>query len=124
MFETIKIRILGKQPVPKVSNRMLDRLIQRDYQDSHAEVKQKLNKIISATHSGKNRISAAILKLSNQDLSQIDHYIEIANTDFRDVISKAEYPSASQYGFNDTNRFKMKHIYLADWFGYSKWLSK
>jgi hypothetical protein len=47
---------------------------------------------------GQNRLSAAVLKVSNANLSKIDSYIEMCNSDYRNVISQAEYPRISEIG--------------------------
>jgi uncharacterized protein YgbK (DUF1537 family) len=118
MFEAIRIKWFGTQPVARITDAMLERLIKRDYSNHINEVKQKLSLVDSDTNKGRNRISAAILKLANGDLNKIDHYIEISNNDYRDVIAKAEYPRAFEFGFKSAS----KSTYLADWHEYSNWL--
>jgi hypothetical protein len=39
------------------------------------------------------RVWLAILKLSGSDLDKLDHYTDVARTDFRDVLAWAEYPN-------------------------------
>ena len=92
MFETLRIKVFGTQPAATVTDKILEQIIQRDFGNCANEVKQKLKQITSDTHEGKNRISAAIIKLSNKDINVIDHYIDMTKNDFRDVISRAEYP--------------------------------
>ncbi len=123
MLEELKIKIWGIQPVAKVTDKQLIRLITREFAQYIDEVKNKLGKVESDTVNGKNRISAAIIKLSNKDPKSIDHYIEIANNDCRDVLSQAEYPRCSKLGFDDFDNNEMKSIYLDDWREYSKWLN-
>ncbi len=124
MIEAIRIKLFGSQPSASVTDKKLDWLIQRDYESKAPEVKQKLQRITSDTHKGKNRISAAILKLSNKDCYKIDYYVAMSNCDFRDVISQAEYPRYSKFGFADLEEQNVKRIYLEDWTEYSKWLNK
>lgn len=123
MLEELKTKIWGTQPIAKVADKLLHRLIQREFPQHTDEVKTKLDKVDSDNQSGKNRISAAILKLSNKDLNLLDHYIDIANGDSRDVLSLAEYPRCSKIDFDDFDNNKMKSIYLDDWREYSKWLN-
>jgi hypothetical protein len=92
MLEELKIKIWGTQPVAKVTDKQLDRLVEREFSQYIDAVKNKLYKVESDTLNGKNRISAAIIKLSNKDLKLLDHYIDIANADCKDVLSQAEYP--------------------------------
>lgn len=110
MFEAIRIKFFGSQPAARVTDKILERLIERDFGSKALEVKQKLQRVTSDSHNGKNRISAAILKLSNKD--------------FRDVISQAEYPRCSKLDFDKIEKRNMKAIYLDDWTEYSKWLTK
>ena len=124
MFEAIRIKLLGIQPAAKVTDKLLERLFQREFGNRAPEVKQKLQQVTSETQKGKNRISAAILKLSNMDFSAIDYFIGMSSEDSRDVISKAEYPRCSKFGFDDIEGQNMKGVYLDDWTEYSKWLNK
>jgi hypothetical protein len=123
MFETLKINLLGKQPVPKITKMVLKRIVERDFSDSLTEIKVKLDQIESDTESGKNRISAAILKLSNGNLKSVDEYIRISKVDFRDVISQAEYPRCSKLEFEDLEKPGVRRIYFEDWKEYSEWLN-
>jgi hypothetical protein len=124
MFERLKIEIWGHQPTAKITSRTLDKIIQRDYDDNYKEVKRKLELIKSDSLNGRNRLSAAVLKLANRNLMKIDTYIEMANTDFRDVVSKAEYPRYTEHDFGEIPADKLKEIYLADWTEYSDWLMR
>jgi hypothetical protein len=123
MFEEFKIKYLGIQPIAKVSTLKVESLIAREFPNHIDEVILKFYNIKGDNPNGINRISAAILKLANKDISMIDHYIEIANADSRDVLSKAEYPRSTKIGFVDFDKKKMKSIYLDDWTEYSKWLN-
>jgi hypothetical protein len=123
MFEEFRIKYLGIQPVAKVTTLRLERLIAREFPKHIDEVTLKLYKVKGDNPNGINRISSAILKLANKDLSSIDHYIEMANADSRDVLSLAEYPRYSKIGFDDFDKNQMKSVYLDDWREYSKWLN-
>lgn len=123
MLETLKIKLFGTQPVPKITKIILERIVERDFGESSARVKAKLNQIESDTESGKNRISAAILKLSNGNSKAVDNYIEISKVDFRDVISQAEYPRCSKLEFEDLEKLGIREIYFKDWKEYSEWLN-
>ena len=124
MFEVLKIKYLNLQPIAKITNKTLDRIILREYCNNFEEVWQKLKLIHSDTSKGKIRLSAAVLKLSNGDMTNLDLYIKMCNNDFRDVISKAEYPRALQFGFNNIPSNKSKKVYLDDWTEYTNWLNK
>ena len=118
------INKMEEQPILKISNRILEEIIERDFGINSKEVKSKLNQIKSDTESGKNRISAAILKLSNGNMNCIDNFIEQANNDFRDVISQAEYPRCSEFEFENLKKPEIGEIYLEDWKEYTEWLNK
>ncbi|SRR5260221_14307568 len=124
MFETLQIILFGRQPIAKVDDKTLERIIHREFGDHASEVKQKLKVVTSDTPKGKRRISAAIIKLTDKDINAIDNFIEISNNDFRDVLARAEYPRCFDLGFDDVKENKMKQIYFADWKGYSNWLNK
>ena len=115
---------MEEQPIPKISNRILEEIIERDFGKNSTEVKTKLKQVKSDTESGKNRISAAILKLANGSINDIENFIELANADFRDVISQAEYPRCSELEFEDLEKPEIRKIYLEDWEEYTKWLNK
>ena len=124
MFEILRIIVLGQEPASKVSDKKLQRLMQREFGSRAGEVNQKFQRINSDTPSGKNRFSAAILKLANRDFDRIDYYINICNDDFRDVVASAEYPLRAKLGFNKIAGWKKRKIYLSDWKEYSNWLCK
>lgn len=127
MLEKLKIKYLGIQPVAKISKELLDKLIRRDLPENYEMVKQKLDLIKSDSFNGQNRLSAAVLKLSNGDLNKIDSYIEMCNSDYRNVVSEAEYPRVSKIGFIDmeqTKSSKLREYYLEDWTEYTNWINK
>jgi hypothetical protein len=123
MFEKLKIKILGNQPDAKVTTNQLEKLIAREFPNHIDEVTLKFYKVKGDNSNGINRISAAIVKLANKDLSSLDRFIEMANADYRDILSQAEYPRCSKLGFEEFDKKKMKSIYLEDWRDYSKWLN-
>jgi hypothetical protein len=112
------------EPVARISDKTIERLLLREFGDHASEVKEKFLHVKSDTPRGKNRISAAIVKLSNGDLDKIDHYIDLCNLDFRDVVAPAEYPRYTTVAFNEIPRWKKGQFYLADWKEYSSWLRK
>ncbi len=111
----------SKQPIAKISDEELDFLISRDFRENVSLVKQKLNKIQSDSKSGKNRISASVLKIAKSEIDKIDVLVEKANEDFRDVVCEAEYPRVYRYGFDEPNEKQLKEDYLNDWTEYLEW---
>ncbi len=124
MIQTLKIKLFGKQPVPKITESILEKIIARDFKGELANVKDVLEKIESDSDIGKKRISAAILKLADGNLKEVEKYIQDGNIDFRDIISQAEYPRCSKLGFEAINNPNIKKVYLEDWKEYTKWLNK
>ena len=121
MNEIELIKIKGEQPSAKISNVELEFLINREFPKNSEFIKLKFTEIQSETENGKNRIASAILKLAKSDLNVIDSLVKKANEDFRDIISQAEYPRASKYGFDEPNENKLKTEYLSDWTEYLNW---
>lgn len=123
MFDLLKIKLFGHQPVAKISNQLLDTLIERDYKSNAAIVKTKLNNIDSESQAGKNRIAAGVLKLANKNIDALDELIEKANIDSRDILMWSEYPRCAKLDFDELDDKEMKQIYIDDFKEYSKWLS-
>jgi hypothetical protein len=124
MLDLLKIKLFGHQPVAKISDQLLDTLIERDYKNNAVIVKEKLNTIDSDSQAGKNRIAAGILKLANKNFDALDELIEKANTDSRDIFMWAEYPRCAKLDFDELDDKQMKQVYIEDFNEYSKWLGK
>ena len=124
MDDITKIKLFGEQPVSKISDDLLSRLIARDFKHSADIVSAKLKKVNSNSQEGENRISACILKLANQDINALYRLIEKANIDYRDIIMMAEYPRNAKIGFDDLDEETMKQIYIDDFVEYSNWLNE
>ena len=121
-IELINTKI--EQPVAKISDAELEKLIDREFPENSDLVKRKLTEIKSDSQNGQNRIGAAVLKLASSDLNAIVSLIKKANEDFRDIVSQAEYPRASKYEFEERSDNELKTDYLNDWTEYSKWKNK
>ena len=124
MFDLLKIKLFGHQPVAKISDQLLDIIIVRDYKSKVDVVKAKLKNIKSDSKEGKNRISANVLKLAGKNINELDTLIEKANNDSRDIIMLAEYPRCVKIGLEELDTNSMKQIYIDDFVEYSNWLSK
>jgi hypothetical protein len=124
MFELLKIKLFGHQPFVKISDKLLDALIVRDYKNNPGIVRSKLKNIKSDNRAAKNRISADILKLAGKDINALDGLIEKANEDCRDIMMWAEYPRCSKTRFDEPDKKSMKKIYTDDFIEYSNWLKK
>jgi hypothetical protein len=124
MFDILKIKILGHQPIAKISDQLLDTLIERDYSSNANIVRTKLNKINSDSKAGQNRIAAGVLKLADKNFDALDELIEKANIDSRDILMWAEYPRCAKIGFDELDQKQMKQIYIDDFNEYSNWINK
>ena len=124
MFETLRIKLFGRQPFAKVDHKTLERIIHREFGDRAREVEQKLQGVTEVLPNDKNRISAAIIKLAAKDINAIDNLVEMSNNDFRDILANAEYPRCFDMGFGEIEKNKLKKIYFADWKYYQNWLNK
>jgi hypothetical protein len=137
MFKKLRNILFGIQPIAKVDNKStstqpiaeidsktLERIIHREFGDRASEVVAKLQSVKSKSPEGKNRISAAIIKLADKDISAIDTFIEVSNNDFRDILMRAEYPSCLELDWARIEDNEKRHVYLADWKHYSNWLNK
>ena len=124
MNEKKLILNFGKQPVAKITDDQLNFLIHREFPNNIELIEKKLDKIKSDSKQGKNRISAAVLRIANKELEKIDFLIKKANEDFRDIVAEAEYPKSLSYGFGKRNENERKDDYLKDWEDYSDWKTK
>ncbi len=122
MFDLLKIKLFGHQPVAKISDQQLDILIERDYKGNSGIVKTKLQNISSDSQAGKNRIAAGIIKLANKNFDNLDGLIKKANEDYRDILMCAEYPRCAKIGFDELDKKQMKQVYLDDFIEFSNWL--
>ena len=117
-----------KEYIPHISNKDINRLILREFDSKlKDQVYKILNKYISDSESGRNRVWAAIIKLSVSSISELEKNTEKAIIDFRDVIAYAEYPGLSDESLNyfelKDGKIK-KEIIKSDKKQYLKWLDK
>jgi len=69
------------------------------------------------------RVQIAILKLSGGDLESLRAHVEIAKSDFRDVLAYAEFPEEmSKYNWKISDKEEMKRIRERDRQQYIDWL--
>lgn len=78
-------------------------------------------------HLERNRVHAAVLKIANGDLAELQRQLAIADRDFRDVVGAAEYPSQMRIGFVGMERIgpeRLQELREFDWQEYSAWLGR
>ena len=114
------------QPVPNVSAGDLDRLIRREFPPGQVE---RVRGILARYGSGPgerepDRVRIAVLKLSGGDLERLEHFAELAATDYRDVLAFAEYPAYFDKWLGPDDEAERRELVDADWRQYKDWFEK
>jgi hypothetical protein len=115
--------------IPKATRKDVLRIIRRDFSPSrHNAILKMLQEYGSQKwHEEVDRVHLAILKLSDKKFDKIKKYVEIAKTDYRDVIAPAEYPGFWEIGFvgvDELSRKETQDLKDADWEQYCTWCQK
>lgn len=113
------------QPVPKVSRQDVERVVRRDFATEDFDTVLSLLDEYGhdSSSDGRARVHLAILKLSGGSVDMLLREIEQANSDYRDVLSPAEYPD---YPWDAAKLPKaaQERIIQADWKQYDDWLKR
>ena len=114
------------QKIPNISDSDITRIIKRDFPHSDFDkIEATLSMYKSESQKGRNRIYAAILKLSNGNFELIKKYVEKAIADYRDIIALSEYPHYSKHSFDDNlSENEKEKLIEEDWKQYENWLHK
>lgn len=114
--------------VPRVTRADVLRVVQRDY--PHGERNRILRTLDGyrslTTPRDPHRIHLAILKLGAGDTDSLQGWVDLANSDFRDVVTPAEYPRFWEEGFVGVDRMspqEVEELQRADWEQYEAWLT-
>lgn len=114
------------QPVAKISLQEIERIINRDFsQYDSCEVFEVLDQYSSDSGKLNYRVWAGALKLSDGNLEDLKKNIDIAKSDFRDILANAEYPKYSEKVGFDEDSFteeEIDSIIKEDWNQYQNWL--
>lgn len=113
------------QPTPKITEQDIERVVRRDFPPD--EVDGVLNLIDRADIREKNRSVMACLKLSKGKLARFKDELGVAQSDWRDVLSPAEYPNYSKRSWKRTEAMteeERQEIYDKDWKQYQDWLNQ
>jgi hypothetical protein len=119
---------MTSQPVPEVSRADVQRVVRRDFPpDREVEVFALLDEYgKEGWHPERDRVHLAALKLAVGSIERLRSQIEVAKTDYRDVIAVAEYPGymkrCSQ--IEGVPPDEQQRIIDADWRQYHEWLAK
>lgn len=114
------------QKTPNISDTDIKRLIRREFPNKLiSKIEAILKQYVSGNQKGRNRVYASILKLSNGNIDDLAKNVEQANNDFRDIISRVEYPNYSKYVFekNLTDE-QEKQLIQKDWEQFKSWFDK
>jgi hypothetical protein len=116
---------MSEQPVPKVTDADVERVVKRDYPASQfSAVMVALGEYGQGRGQNESaRVRLAILKLAGGNLKSLRATVKTANEDYRDVLAYAEYPAYFQKispSEVDTNR--KQRVIDADWQQYREWL--
>jgi len=112
-----------KQPTPTVSRSDVERIVRRDFPSEDFTTVMALLDTYGTESYGreKDRVQLAVLKLADGSIDSLLSQIEIAKSDYRDVLSPAEYPS---YKWREKDVATLQKIYQDDWHQYSEWLHR
>lgn len=120
---------LAKQPVPQVNENDVERVVRRDFPaDDYDAVMTILDMYgTEAWQRECARVQLAALKLANSSLERLRSCIEIAKTDYRDVLSPAEYPAYRKIGWSQIRKLATEeqgNIIDSDRRQYEEWLNR
>ena len=116
-----------KQLAPKVSRADVMRIVQRDFpQLPETDVLAVLDRYgTSDWQRERDRVQLAALKLANGDFDALREHVDVACSDYRDVLAAAEYPAYSRRGWRTPfARGERAKISEADWSQYQTWLQR
>ncbi len=130
LSETVKTlnTLRAEDYVPNVTFDDVLRIVRRDFPTDEVDaVLAVLNEYDGESwHRERFRVYLAILKLSSGDIDAVRRQLDIANSDFRDVIAPAETPGFWDARFVFVQRTKEELIQLmnADREQYNAWLTR
>ena len=115
-----------QQPHPTSTRADVERIVRRDFPaDREAEILALLNEYGTPDwHREPDRVHLAILKLSAGSIEHLRYQVEIAKSDYRDVLGPAEYPGYMKRMFriDSLSSDEQQRIIDADWKQYQDWL--
>lgn len=111
------------QPVPKISDADVERLVRREFPLDADKALAVLNEYgIKEYHREPARVKVAVLRMAGGDLKRLRSYVDLAKTDYRDVLAPAEYPVYFRtIGASSTQADKDRAV-AEDWRQYSSWV--
>ena len=117
---------MTKQPAPEVTDGDIDRIVARDF--PAAEVNGVLSLLETygseSWHRETTRVRIAVLKLANGSIERLKAELEIANSDYRDILASAEYPGYMDCYHQQKTDAEKQAIIDSDWSQYQNWLNR
>ena len=115
------------QPIPKVCDADVERVVKRDFSPEEVSavfsVLEEYGK--KDWHRKVPRVRLAILNLARGSREELRKAVAMADNDYRDVLSYAEYPNYfSKINPKENDEAKRKRVIDADWQEYRAWLEK
>jgi hypothetical protein len=115
------------QPVPKVTDADVERIVRREFPDRTSQVFAMLEEYGQEPwHREVQRVRVAALKLAAGDFECLRREIERAKCDYRDVLVVAEYPGYSTRvpGLGKIPADEEQRTIDADWKQYQDWFKR
>ena len=116
------------QPTPEVTRADVERIVRRDFPpDQFDSVMSVLAEYGGESwHRELPRVQLAVLKLAAGKFEALRGEIETAKSDYRDVLSYAEYPAYTKKMFRISKlpEDEQQKIIEADWRQYETWLKR
>ena len=117
-----------RQPIPQVTAEDVERVARRDFSaDEHSTVMATLSEYGTEKWQREPaRVHLAALKLADGSVQKLRACIELAKSDYRDVLAAAEYPAYHKIGFRvgKLPAEEQGRIISSDWRQYEEWLKK
>ena len=125
MLEYLRILIFNEQPAADISKAQVDRIIKSCFgYEKYSMINGLITECETQNEKLNYRVWAAILKLSNSNLDDLKSNINAASTDYRDVLTLAEYPKYSHNPNSNSQYSPTKLVLLMDWTQYAIWIKK
>lgn len=115
------------QTAPEYSAADVGRIVRRDFPPDQVEAVHVALRCYGTKswHGETVRVRLAILKLADGNREKLDRAIAMADRDYRDVLSHAEYPTTFRtISPNDRDVAKRRQAMEADLKQYRDWLGK
>ena len=117
-----------QQPVPKVSEADVARIVARDFGGSESDAAHEIlgQYGIEQWEREVPRVRLAALKLAAGNLEELRRHVAVAKSDYRDVLAAAEYPQYFRHSFRSSKPEvdRESAIISADWEQYKEWFSR